>query len=161
MNNKKIRILFVCYGNICRSPSAEAIVSQKLNASSLSGSVSTDSAGTADFHIGKQPDKRAISTGVSRGYDNIQNLRARQLEWDDMEVFDLILIMDDKNAKNVAEIFECHSPKVEYFHRYLSDESLTHIADPFHGEQEDFEQMFDVLEQAADGLILMLENKNG
>lgn len=150
-------ILFVCYGNICRSPSAEAVFKHKLAASPLARRVYADSAGTADFHIGKAPDDRAIATGVNRGYTAIEDLRARQLSKEDKEQFDLILIMDEKNKSAVSTLFDHDLSKVQFLFNFIDDYSLNAIADPFHGTLADFEPMFDTLEQAVEGLISALE----
>jgi len=143
--SNKRKILFVCYGNICRSPSAQGIFDFLAAIQKSDISFETDSAGTHDFHIGKAPDSRAIRALSEAGLD-ISTLRGRQFEAEDFEKFDHILVMDQRNLDFLSKICPPqYFHKVELIVNYFEDTELASIPDPFHGEEEDFNKMVDLL----------------
>ncbi|WP_311063790.1 low molecular weight protein-tyrosine-phosphatase [Halomonas sp. DWK9] len=146
------RVLFVCLGNICRSPTAEGVFQQALNHAGLSQRVSIDSCGVGDWHIGKAPDARAQAAALRRGVD-ISHLRARQLTASDFLEFDYVLGMDRDNLAAMQALKPADSQaKVGLFLAYagLPD---TDVPDPYYGGDEGFEQVLDMIEQASAGLI--------
>ena len=145
-------MLFVCTGNICRSPTAEGVFREFLRRNSLERIVQVDSAGTQDYHVGQSPDRRSSEHARRRGYD-ISGLRARQLTQRDFEEFDRLLAM----ARGHLEILRQLSPpqhhgKLKLFLQ-LSGLEETDVADPYYGRTEDFERVLDMVEAAARGLL--------
>ena len=140
MNTPK-SVLFVCLGNICRSPSAEAVMTKHTHLANLD--ILFDSAGTADYHTGEAPDKRAIATGKSLGYD-LSALRARQVCTQDFYDFDVIFAMDDNNLANLQRL----APKDATACVRLFDERA--VADPYYGDITDFELMFEHIKKASE-----------
>ena len=147
-----MRILFVCLGNICRSPTAEAVFRQQLRAAGLDTQVVVDSAGTSDWHVGKPADTRTRLAAQRRGYD-MTALRGRQVQVEDFSRFDLILAMD---ASNLAELqalqpADSHAELDLYLRRYQL--ALDEMPDPYYGGEEGFEHVLDLAEQAAACLL--------
>jgi protein-tyrosine phosphatase len=142
----------VCLGNICRSPLADGILRRKVQEHNLS--VEVDSAGTANYHVGAAPDRRMIQTAKNRGTD-ISMLRARQFSKDDFDRFDLIYVMDESNYENVLRLaqHESHRQKVHMIVDEISSMKLSYIPDPYYGEQEDFDHVYDLLDRATDAII--------
>ena len=151
-----INVLFVCLGNICRSPAAEAIFLHKLSEKQLLDKFQVDSAGTGGWHIGRQADSRMRQAASLRGI-SIRS-RARQISLDDFKNFDLILTMDNSNLSDVISFSEqltvpCHSkikPLLEYS---TSKKDLLEVPDPYYGGEKGFDEVLDLLDQAIDGLI--------
>ncbi len=149
----KIGVLFVCLGNICRSPSAQGILEQRVNAAGLGDRFRIDSCGTASFNLGKHPDPRAIAAASARGYDISQQV-ARQITDDDYRLHQHILVMDHVNMTNV----KAWAPKdftghINLFLRYAHAGGLTEIPDPYKESADAFGPMMDLLEKSADGLL--------
>lgn len=146
------RILMVCLGNICRSPTAAGVMAQKVAARGLSNSIYVDSCGTADYHIGKPADSRTRAAAAARGYD-IANHRARQLKIADFDHYDLILAADSSNVKEIATLrYKRPHPgkaQVRLFLDILSPGEGRALPDPFYGEKKDFELVVDLCEQAS------------
>ena len=147
-----MRVLFVCLGNICRSPTAEAVFRQQLGAAGLDAEVAVDSAGTSDWHVGKPADTRTRLAAQRRGYD-MTALRGRQVQVEDFSRFDLILAMD---ASNLAELqalqpADSHAELDLYLRRYQL--ALDEMPDPYYGGEEGFEHVLDLAEQAAACLL--------
>jgi protein-tyrosine phosphatase len=155
-----MRILFVCLGNICRSPTAEAVFRSLQARHAPELSIEVDSAGTGDYHIGEPPDLRAQAAALRRGYD-MSALRARLIEADDFEHFDLILAMDQAN---VAELRRLAPPpfrqRVRLLLEFAPDAEETEIPDPYYGGPTGFEQVLDLAESAARGLIEHLRSRS-
>lgn len=148
----EIAVLFVCLGNICRSPTAHGVFEQLVLAQGLSSHIRIDSAGTGDWHLGKQPDLRTIEAGQRRGYD-LRHLRARQVTAVDFELFDYILAMDDKNLSNLQLLQpDNFNGTLRLFLPY-GQGPLDEVPDPYSGGAEGFEQVLDMVEQAAQGLL--------
>jgi protein-tyrosine phosphatase len=148
-----MKILFVCLGNICRSPSAEAVLRAIAAREAPELDLEIDSAGTAGYHIGDAPDARSQAAALRRGYD-MAPLRARIVEEADFERFDLILAMDTQNL----EVLRKRAPmryreRVRLFLEYAPDCGLDEVPDPYYGGPTGFEQVLDLVEEAARGLL--------
>ena len=143
-----MRVLFVCLGNICRSPAAEAVFRAKARAAGLAAEC--DSAGTGRWHAGKKPDARMIAAAKARGYD-LRKLRARQVDTGDFYVFDLICPMD---ASNAADLGDLRPPDATArVAPFLSFGVGGDVPDPYHGGPRGFETVLDMVEHASDGLV--------
>ena len=147
------RVLFVCMGNICRSPMAEGVFRHMIRQSGLDDVVKVESAGTHAFHAGEAPDKRAQATAAKRGYD-IADLRARQVEDIDFERFDLILAMDWDNLSLLQQTGpkKAHH-KLQLLMRFATEHESATIPDPYYGAQQGFDQALDFIEDACAGLL--------
>jgi protein-tyrosine phosphatase len=151
-----MKVLFVCLGNICRSPSAEAVLRAIAAREAPELQIEVDSAGTAGYHIGDAPDSRSQAAALRRGYD-MSPLRARIVEAADFERFDLILAMDTKNL----EVLRKRAPagyreRVRLFMEFAPDCGLDEVPDPYYGGPTGFEQVLDLVEEAARGLLAHL-----
>jgi protein-tyrosine phosphatase len=147
------RVLFVCMGNICRSPMAEGVFRQLIRQAGLDDVVKVESAGTHAFHVGEGPDRRAASTAAKRGYD-IADLRARRVEDSDFERFDLILAMDWDNLSLLQQMApkKAHH-KLQLLMRFATEHESATIPDPYYGAQQGFDQALDFIEDACAGLL--------
>ena len=147
-----MRVLFVCLGNICRSPTAEAVFRQRLSDAGLDAQVAVDSAGTSDWHVGKPADTRTRLAAQRRGYD-MTALRGRQVQVEDFSRFDLILAMDVSNLTELQALQPADSrAQLDlYLRRYQL--ALDEMPDPYYGGEEGFEQVLDLAEQAAACLL--------
>ena len=146
-------ILFVCMGNICRSPTAEGVFRQRLIDHGLHHAVRTDSAGTHNYHPNSPPDARSQRHALQRGYD-LSDLRARQIRPHDFEAFDLILTMDEDNLHNTLAVCpKALHHKVRAYATLLQRHSATHIPDPYYGGAGGFDHVLDLIEDASDTLL--------
>lgn len=153
-----MKLLFVCLGNICRSPTADAITRQLIASRNLGNLLECDSAGTGDWHIGLPADQRAVAAAAKRGYD-LTPLRARQLCVDDFYQFDHILVMDNNNLKNALSLQPTDSKaEVSLLLDYLPEQPVREVPDPYYGAGDGFETVLDLLEQAIDQLLNELVN---
>jgi len=153
MSKGNIKVLFVCLGNICRSPTAEGVFRHIVQESGHESWITTDSAGTHAYHVGEQPDRRAQQTALSRGID-ISDLRGRKAISDDFNEFDYVLAMDDENYQMLEQI--CPAGMNEKLHLFLDfsqDFSETQVPDPYYGGDQGFEHVFDLVESASKGLL--------
>jgi protein-tyrosine phosphatase len=153
MNAPDFKILFVCMGNICRSPTAEAVFTKKLAERSFLYQVIIDSAGTHNFHPNAPPDERSQKHALKRGYD-LSNLRARSVVESDFEEFDLLLTMDWDNRALLEE--SCpplHLYKIRGLAEFLQTTQASVIPDPYYGGDQGFEHVLDLIEEASEGLI--------
>ncbi len=143
----------VCLGNICRSPLAHGILASKLPADKFY----VDSAGTGNYHIGSKPDHRSIEVASNFGID-ISNQKCRQFVAADFDNFHLIYVMDDSNYNNVIKLARNPS-EVKKIRRILTSENnnLTEVPDPYYGDQEDFKNVYDILENACERISRELE----
>lgn len=148
-----MRLLFVCMGNICRSPSAEGVFRRVLAERAPDIAVEIDSAGTHDYHVGNPPDRRAIDAARRRGID-LTTLRARQVSVDDFERFDLILAMDDENVEALKRRApSVYHSRIRLLMEFAVEAPVRHVPDPYYGGAPGFEQVLDLLEQASEGLL--------
>ena len=153
IKHKKVSVLFVCMGNICRSPTAEGVFRHLVQNEGLHHHIITDSAGTHAYHIGEQPDRRAQATATSRGID-LSDLRARRVTKEDFERFHYVLAMDSDNYSILADI--CPAGKEERLKMFLEfapDLAISEVPDPYYGGSRGFEQVFDMVEVASRGLL--------
>lgn len=149
----KPSILFVCLGNICRSPTAEAVFRARAGRAGLAGQLEIDSAGTGDWHVGHPPDRRAIAAAATRGYD-LAGLRARQVAVDDFHRFGWVLAMDRANLRDLSSLrprsFAGH---LGLFLDLAPQLGVREVPDPYYGGAEGFERVLDLIETASDALI--------
>lgn len=150
------RILMVCLGNICRSPMAEGIMRYRAKEAGLH--IEVDSAGTANYHVGNEPDHRAIRCMLRHGID-ISHLRGRQFSVEDFELFDRIYVMDASNYQNILNMAlnEKHRSKVEMILNEVTPGQNLPVPDPWFGDMTDFENVFDMLDEAAVKISRSLE----
>jgi len=156
-----MRILFVCMGNICRSPSAEGVFRHVLARRAPELQVEIDSAGTHDYHVGEAPDARALAAARRRGID-ISRLRARRVATEDFERFDLILAMDEENLLELKRRAQAsYHERIRLMMEYAPGVGRSAVPDPYYGGEQGFEDVLDLLEEAAGGLIDALLDKRG
>jgi protein-tyrosine phosphatase len=153
MRGKRLGVLFVCTGNICRSPTAEAVFRKLVADAGLSKAILTDSAGTHGYHIGEPPDPRAQASAAGRGYD-LSALRARRVERADFQRFDLIVAMDRGHLAALSRIADSFAAgKLKLMMSYASRFTDKDVPDPYYGGPQDFERVLDMIEDAARGLL--------
>ncbi|MBL8510246.1 MAG: low molecular weight phosphotyrosine protein phosphatase [Betaproteobacteria bacterium] len=149
----KIRILFVCMGNICRSPTAEGVFRHLVSTSPLAGRLEIDSAGTVGYHAGSPPDPRALVHASKRGYD-LSALRSRQVRPSDFESFDYVLAMDNTNVRTLKSMCPSRlTHKIELLLDYGLVGGADEVPDPYDGQAEDFEIALDLIEEGCKGLL--------
>lgn len=154
-----MKILFVCLGNICRSPTAEAVFRAIAARDAPDLTVEVDSAGTAGYHIGAPPDPRTISAAHRRGYD-MSPLRARVVEPRDFELYDLILAMDGENLSALHQRAPAHAREhIRLFLEFAPDTGVTEVPDPYYGGPNGFEEVLDLIEAASNGLLQHLRQR--
>ena len=157
---KKIGVVFVCMGNICRSPTAEAVFRQYVERAGLAGQIVIDSAGTHDYHVGSPPDSRTQRAAQQRGFDMTQ-LRGRQVEAADFSRFDYVLAMDSANLTILNRLAPKDSTVqaclfLDYAHHHVERE----VPDPYYGGMDGFERVLDMVEDAAAGLLQHLRERH-
>ncbi len=153
-----VRVLMVCLGNICRSPTAHIVFAQRVLEAGLQERVRVDSAGTGDWHIGHPPDARSQTAAAQRGYD-MSALRARQVRARDFQDFDLLLAMDENNLRDLQRLAPPeHRHKLRMFMDFADLEERS-VPDPYYGETQDFQRVLDLVETAADGLLRHLRQQ--
>jgi protein-tyrosine phosphatase len=154
--SETVSVLFVCLGNICRSPSAEGVFRQVVEKAGLGEKVRIDSCGTGDWHVGKAPDARARAASAKRGID-ISGLRARQFQESDLSDFDYVLVMDHQNLADVDRIWErAGGTRPELFLHY-GHSSHEEVPDPYYGGDQGFETVLDLIHEASQGLLARLQ----
>ena len=147
------RILFVCTGNICRSPSAEGIFRHMVREAGLEHLIETDSAGTHGYHVGEPPDGRSQAAARLRGYD-LSDLRARKVELDDFRTFDLLVAMDRGHQAILTRMASAQGAhKVRLLMSYASGSGYEEVPDPYYGGPDGFELVLDLLERGSRGLL--------
>jgi len=148
-----MRVLFVCMGNICRSPTAEGVFREFVQRHAPELDLEIDSAGTHDYHVGEPPDPRALKAASSRGLD-LSALRARQVEDADFERFDLILAMDRVNYEALLDRSPAqYRSRIRLLLEFADDAGRDEVPDPYYGGAKGFEEVLDLLEDAAAGLL--------
>ncbi|MGL2963224.1 low molecular weight protein-tyrosine-phosphatase [Flavobacterium sp. RSB2_4_14] len=152
-----VKILMVCLGNICRSPLAEGLLASKLPKDKFI----VDSAGTGNYHIGKQPDQRSILTAQKNGLD-ITNQKGRQFTANDFDYFDYIFVMDSSNYDDVIQLAksEAHKNKVEMILNHLFPGENVDVPDPYYGLQNGFDMVYEMLDETCDILAKKLIEKH-
>ena len=157
----QIRVLFVCMGNICRSPVAEGVFRLMLEGVGLSEKIDVDSAGTHAYHIGAPPDTRSQATALRRGVD-LRQLRARRVTVADFAEFDYLLAMDRDNFENLLEL--CPDSSLHNRVRLLMDFAPhlpeREVPDPYYGGPSGFDRVMDLIEEAAQGLLLHIREQH-
>lgn len=156
-----VRVLFVCMGNICRSPIVEGVFRKCLEIRASALVIEVDSAGTHSYHVDASPDHRAQSAAGRRGID-ISTLRARRVEAADFERFDYILAMDQLNLETLrAEASAEYHDKIRLFMDFSRANPGAEVPDPYYGSANGFERVLDLAEEAAEGLLIELEKATG
>jgi len=155
----QLRVLFVCMGNICRSPTAEGVFKHLVAQAGLQDFIVSDSAGTHGYHVGEPPDDRAQRFALLRGYD-LSALRGRQVSRQDFEAFDYVLAMDEMNLRLLEELCpQRHAHKLKLFMAFAGDGAPREVPDPYYGGAQGFERVLDMAEAAAQGLLRHLREK--
>jgi protein-tyrosine phosphatase len=154
-----VAVCFVCLGNICRSPTAEAVMRHQLTQVNLAARVQVDSAGTGGWHIGEAPDDRAQQAGLLRGYD-LSQLRGRQISAADFERFDLLIAMDDANVAALNRICPPqHRDKIRLLMEFAPQGVVREVADPYFGGVDGFDLVLDQCEAACRGLVTTISSQ--
>ncbi len=147
-----VSVLFVCMGNICRSPTAEGVFRHFVNEAGLAEKIDVDSAGTHAYHVGEPPDRRASAAAERRGV-SLADIKARRVADSDFEQFDYIIAMDEDNqARLIDQAPDEYRDKVQLFLSYASV-SETEVPDPYYGGAAGFERVLDLVEEASRGLL--------
>lgn len=153
------RVLFVCMGNICRSPTAEGVLRQFIRQNNLGDKVEVDSAGTHGYHVGEAPDSRTQRAAAVRGY-NLSQLRARKVARQDLDYFDLVLAMDKNNLDNLQRLASPEQQeKIKLFMDFSKNFDDNEVPDPYYGLGHGFDLVLDMVEDAAQGLIEDIKDK--
>ncbi len=148
-----VRVLFVCLGNICRSPTAEGVLRTLVRARGLESEIEIDSAGTHAYHVGQPPDPRACAAAARRGIE-LHGLRARQTRIEDFHAFDYILCMDHENRAHLEQLAPTeYVHKIRLYMEFARAGEELEVPDPYYGGSKGFEQVLDMLEEAAAGLL--------
>ncbi|EIK45657.1 protein-tyrosine-phosphatase [Cellvibrio sp. BR] len=146
-------VLFVCLGNICRSPTADGIFRELVANAKLDQKIMVDSAGTGAWHIGKAPDSRTVAAARTRGYD-LSVLRARQVTARDFDEFDYVLAMDEANLSDLQQLKPAHfTGHLGLFLEFGARGDYREVPDPYYGGSDGFELVLDLVEDAAQGLL--------
>ena len=153
MQTKLESILFVCLGNICRSPTAHGVLEFKLKNAGLENQIEVDSAGTGAYHVGNKPDSRMMKAAKQRGFD-LSHLRARAVHQNDYERYSLILAMDLENYQDLMR--DCpleYQDKIKMFLSFASSSATISVPDPYYGGPAGFEEVLDLVEDACNGIL--------
>ncbi|MCF7985214.1 MAG: low molecular weight phosphotyrosine protein phosphatase [Thiohalocapsa sp.] len=159
---KPVKILFVCMGNICRSPTAEGVFRKLIDDQGLSERFEIDSAGTHAYHVGEPPDRRAQETAMSRGIA-LSHLRARRVEARDFGYFDYVLAMDQDNYRAMSELCRQQpelASRIRLFMEFAPHMEIREVPDPYYGGAGGFEAVFDMVEEAAKGLLEEIRSRH-
>jgi len=155
-----IRVLFVCLGNICRSPTAEGVFRQLCSEAGIDHAVSADSAGTGGYHVGDPPDERSQRAARARGIE-IGNLRARQVSVTDFEAFDYVLAMDRKNHRHLTAMCPpTRQGKLHLLMDFAPESAARELPDPYFSDGDGFELVLDLAETAGRGLVAQIREQH-
>lgn len=158
-SSPSVRVLMVCLGNICRSPTAQGVLEKFINNEGLSEIIEVDSAGTGDWHIGEAPDRRSAAAAAQRGYD-LSPFRARQVQPTDFERFDYILAMDRQNLKELRALSpQAHKTKLRLLLDF-ADSGHDAVPDPYYSGQDGFELVLDLVEDACRSLLRHIKREH-
>lgn len=156
----KISVLFVCLGNICRSPTAHAVFQSMVDSEGLSQHILVDSAGTGDWHLGHAPDQRTTAVAAQRGYD-MSELRSRLVEIEDFDQFDYIVAMDNENLRNLEVMRPAnYQGQLGLFLDYSQQIEQTEVPDPYYGGDNGFALVLDLVEEASAGLLAHIRSQS-
>jgi protein-tyrosine phosphatase len=154
-----VKVLFVCLGNICRSPTAQGVFAKMVEEADLGDAISVDSAGTHAYHVGSPPDRRAQEAARRRGID-LSPLRGRQATAEDLVSFDYVLAMDRDNQSHLLAIAGELGDKVQLFLEYAEDIPDLEVPDPYYGGRSGFERVIDMIEEASRGLLADIRRRH-
>ncbi|MDD9876972.1 MAG: low molecular weight phosphotyrosine protein phosphatase [Magnetovibrio sp.] len=155
-----VNVLFVCLGNICRSPTAEGVFRALIEREGLAGKVGVDSAGTGAWHIGNPPDRRAQAAARGRGVD-ISAQRARQVELADFDAFDYVIAMDRSNHADLTSLAPpAARDRIHMFLAFAPETGLREVPDPYYGGAGGFDEVLDLVEAASRGLLDDIRNRH-
>ena len=154
-----VRVLFVCTGNICRSPLAQGVFEEVVRREGLEDEVFVDSAGTGSWHVGHPPDERAQRSASSRGLD-LSSQRARRVTPDDCDSFDYVLTMDEENYRTVAALCREGDTEVKPFLDFAPGRTETEVPDPYYGGPQGFEHVMNLVEEASEGLLEEIKERH-
>ncbi len=156
-----VKVLFVCMGNICRSPTAQGVFEKLVSEHALAERIVIDSAGTHAYHIGEVPDARASAAAMRRGID-LSPQRARRVSPADFEQFDYVLAMDTSNYADLSDLCSPEqSPKLQLFLEFASVPGIKEVPDPYYGGATGFERVLDLIEEASAGLLETIRRQHG
>lgn len=155
-----VQLLFVCMGNICRSPAAEAVMRHEVEKAGLEALINVDSAGTIGFHAGESPDRRMQQAARKRGY--VLESRARQVERMDLERFDWVIVMDEDNYQQVRGLVpgENLPARLHRFCEFCQTRSESSVPDPYYGSEDGFNLVLDILEDGCQGLLAAIKREH-
>ncbi|SDC59835.1 protein tyrosine phosphatase [Algoriphagus faecimaris] len=156
-----IKVLFVCLGNICRSPLAEAIFDHKIKSIGIEDHFKSDSAGTSDYHIGELPDERTIN--CAKKYNIPINHRGRQVNRTDFRDFDYILAMDENNLKNLNAIkdrYGFEGKEIHLIRNFVPSGAGLSVPDPYYGGEDGFEEIYHILNEAVDHFLSKIQERH-
>jgi len=156
---KKIKVLFCCMGNICRSPTAHGVFDLLVSEENLSHLIEVDSAGTHAYHVGNSPDPRSQDTALNRGVD-LSHLRARQAVPEDFERFEYVIAMDQENYDNLSFIAPAGGHSRLFLMMDFARGFSRNVPDPYYGGDRGFEKVFDMIEKACKGLLKDIQEKH-
>jgi protein-tyrosine phosphatase len=157
---KKVSVLFICMGNICRSPTAQGVFRGLVQEAGLADLIQIDSAGTHAYHLDKAPDPRAQETARRRGLD-LSDLRARLAEPEDFDRFDYVVAMDQDNFHSLLELCTREQEsKIHLLMDFAPELRVREVPDPYYGADRGFEQVFDMVEAAAAGLLEYIRRRH-
>lgn len=156
-----VRVLFVCMGNICRSPTARGVFEKLVYDAGLAHAIQSDSAGTHAYHVGSSPDERAIAAALKRGYD-LSRYRARRVIAEDFAKFDYILAMDCENLGAMRELLSAENEqRAQLFMHFAHASGQPEVPDPYYGGGGGFVRVLDLVEDAARGLLAHIRAQHG
>ena len=155
----KVSVLFVCLGNICRSPLAEAVFSEKVRKAGLQEFIAVDSCGTGGYHVGHQPDPRSIAVADAHGIPIAH--QARQLGKSDLKDFNYVIGMDDQNIKNIHSLDPSPAAQIMKMRKFDTIGLNLDVPDPYYGGGDGFEQVYQMLDRSSEGLLNYLIQAHG
>ena len=160
-NNKPVRVLFICMGNICRSPTAHGVFESLVSSEGLGQHIEVDSAGTHAYHVGEQPDRRSQMAARGRGYD-LSYQTARKVVQEDVEYYDYLLAMDESNLSDLQVLMPSHHhEKITLFMEFAPEYGQREVPDPYYGGEQGFERVLDMVEEASRGLLKAIRERHG